>query len=172
MANMFDNETRRRIFISYHHGNDRPYYEKLVKTFSDTYEVIQDNSVEREIQSDRTEYVIRQIRENYIKGSSCTLVLCGAETPNRKFVDWEVKATLDKGHGLIAVNLPTNPIQVNGKYTVPDRVFDNLESGYALFVNWGELVATHETLRRYIEVANSRSNSLINNSRALRYRNG
>lgn len=33
------------------------------------------------------------------------MVLCGAEAPQRKFVDWEIKATLDKEHGLIGINL-------------------------------------------------------------------
>ena len=77
--------------------------------FADDYEVIQDNSVEREIDSNDAEYVTRRIREDFITGSSCTVVLCGAETPQRKFVDWEIKATLDKEHGLIGINLPTIP---------------------------------------------------------------
>jgi len=49
---------------------------------------------------------MRGIRENFITGTSCTIVLCGAQTHLRKYVHWEIKATLDKEHGLIGVNLP------------------------------------------------------------------
>lgn len=52
--------------------------------FHDTYEVDYDNSVDRKIDSDDPEYVMRRIRENYINGTSCTLVFCGVETPYRK----------------------------------------------------------------------------------------
>jgi hypothetical protein len=38
------------------------------------------------------------------------------------FVDWEIKATLDKEHGLIGINLPTNPRLLNGNATVPNRL--------------------------------------------------
>ena len=106
---------KRRIFVSYHHGNDRAYYDEFSRFFSSAYDVIQDNSVDRNIDSTNTDYVIRNIRENYITGTSCAIVLCGAQTPWRKFVDWESKATLDKNHGLIGINLPSNPIHLKEK---------------------------------------------------------
>jgi len=160
---------KRRIFISYHHGNDRAYYDEFSRFFSGEYDVVQDNSVDRDINSTNTDYVIRNIRENYIKGTSCTLVLCGAQTPWRKFVDWEIKATLDKAHGLIGINLPTNPIQQGNKYIVPDRLHDNIASGNALFLQWAELNTGPQFLVSKIEVANARSSGLITNSRVLRY---
>ena len=110
---------KRKVFISYHHGGDQAYYDAFSKTFADTYEAIFDNSLERRIDSDNVDYVIQRIRDNFITGSSCTVVLCGAETPWRKYVDWEIKATLDKEHGLIGVNLPTNRTDTSGKFTVP-----------------------------------------------------
>jgi antiphage defense system Thoeris ThsB-like protein len=162
-------QIKRKIFVSYHHGGDSAYYDAFISAFSNTYDVIHDNSVERAVDSLNTEYVIRRIRENYITGSSCTIVLCGAETSSRKFVDWEIKATLDKQHGLIGVNLPTNPINATQTYTVPDRLHDNIESGYAVWIDWA---AFTQNVQGYIEVANSKSSSLINNSRALKQRNG
>lgn len=162
---------KRKIFVSYHHGNDRAYYEEFSRFFSSTYDVVQDNSVDRDIDSTNTDYIIRNIRENYITGTSCTIVLCGAHTPWRKFVDWEIKATLDKNHGLIGVNLPTNKIQ-QGKYIVPERLHDNVVSGYALWIQWSDLNAGPQYLVSKIEEANAKSSVLINNSRALRSRNG
>lgn len=140
--------------------------------FSETYEAIEDNSIERSIDSDNSDYVIRAIRENYITGSSCTVVLCGSQTPWRKFVDWEIKATLDKLHRLIGINLPTNPLTPQGRYTVPDRLHDNIVSGYASWLQWHDLVQGPTFLTQQIERATSKSGTLLVNSRALRQRNG
>lgn len=164
--------TKRRVFISYHHGRDRQYYNEFSRIFADGFEAVQDNSVDRIIDSDDAEYVIRKIREDYVTGTSCTLVLCGAETSQRKFVDWEIKATLDASHGVIGVNLPTNPATADGKYVVPDRLHDNIVGGYAVWTSWAALVASSVVLKAWIEDATSRSAELINNSRQLRRRNG
>ena len=51
--------TRRRIFVSYHHGGDREYYEAFSRLAADAYDAVEDNSVERLIDSDDAEYVIR-----------------------------------------------------------------------------------------------------------------
>jgi hypothetical protein len=166
------NSPKRKIFVSYHHVNDVGYYNEFSRFFSDTYDVIQDNSVDRDIDSTNSDYVIRCIRENYITGTSCTIVLCGSQTPWRKFVDWEIKATLDKEHGLIGVNLPSNPLSKNNLYTVPDRLHDNIVTGYALWLNWSELNGGEAFLRGKIEEANSKQKIIIDNSRLLKNRNG
>src|SRR5712671_172295 len=44
---------------------------RLMRTNSERAERDQDNSVERRIDSDDVEYVMRRIRENYVTGSSC-----------------------------------------------------------------------------------------------------
>jgi len=161
---------RRKIFVSYHHDNDQNYYDAFSKQFNDTYEAVHDNSVDREIESNDPEYIIRRIREDYISGTSCTLVLCGSETPLRKYVDWEIKATLDKQHGLIGVNLPNSKRSNQEKVIVPSRLHDNIQSGYALWINWSAL--TVNNLKRYIEVANNKPTNLIVNTRELKSRNG
>lgn len=161
--------TKRRVFVSYHHDNDQWYYNEFSRLFSDTYDVVQDNSLERFIDSNDPEYVMRRIRENHITGTSCTIVLCGLQTPQRKYVDWEIKATLDRCHGLIGVNLPTSVNSGNG-VVVPDRFGDNYHSGYAVWLQWHGLTA--HGLVQAIETANSRPSRLINNSRSMRQRNG
>ena len=158
---------KRSIFVSYHHGGDRSYYDAFSRLFADTYQVIEDNSVEREIDSDDSDYVIRKIREEFITGSSCTVVLCGADTSNRKFVDWEIKATLDKEHGLTAVQLPPN-----ANFLVPERLMDNVSSGYAVWTNWNSLSQNPATLANLVEQANGKSKLLIRNGRELRALNG
>jgi len=160
-----------RVFVSYHHRGDQDSYNAFSASFHDNYEVIYDNSLEREIDSDNVDYVMRQIREKYITGSSCTIVLVGAETWGRRYVDWEIKATLDKQHGLIGVYLPTAPVRPDGKITVPDRLYDNIQSGYASFVSWNAITASAESMRTHIAAAKSRDTQLIANSRELRLRN-
>ncbi|MGA3116890.1 MAG: TIR domain-containing protein [Syntrophobacteraceae bacterium] len=164
--------TKRKIFVSYHHGNDQWYYDKFSRFFSDVYDIIRDNSLDRRIDSDNSDYVMRNIRENFITGSSCTFVLCGAETFTRKFVDWEIKATLDKQHGLIGINLPSSRVGNLGGVIVPDRLHENITSGYALWVPWADITINPASLSSYIELANAKSKSLIKNNLPLKVRNG
>jgi hypothetical protein len=163
--------TRPRIFTSYHHGGDQNYYDAFSRTFHDSYEAIYDNSLERTIDSDNVDYVMRRIRENYITGTSCTIVLVGARTWGRKYVDWEIKATLDKEHGLIGVRLPTAPLSPDGKIIVPDRLHDNIQTGYASWVTWQDIASSVDRLRAYVAAATSRDRSLIANTRDMRLRN-
>jgi MTH538 TIR-like domain (DUF1863). len=129
--------TRRKVFVSYHHGGDQAYYDEFSRYFHDQYEAIRDNSLERLIQSDNTEYVMQQIRDKYITGTSCTIILIGAQSHQRKYLDWEIKATLDECHGLIGIVLPThvkNPadeIVVPGGFLTTSRAGTRLGPGTA-----------------------------------------
>jgi hypothetical protein len=160
---------RRKIFVSYHHGGDQAYYDAFSKQFHDTYQMVYDNSLERSVDSDDVNYVMRRIRENHITGTSCTIVLVGKDTWGRKYVDWEILATLEKQHGLIGVQLPTLPVDVFGKVNVPPRLSDNINSGFALWVEWIQVMGA--ALPGYIEQANGRDKNLIVNSRERRLRN-
>ena len=162
---------KRTVFISYHHGGDQQYYDTFTRAFDDTYDVIFDNSIERRIDSDDVRYVIQRIRDNFIKGSSCTIVLCGAETPWRKYVDWEIKATLDMQHGLVGVNLPTNPVKLNGSVTVPSRLHDNIQNGYAIWINWSAFTQSAAAVKGLIEQAIAKPTQLSVNNRQMMPRN-
>lgn len=162
----------RRVFVSYHEP-DSHYYEAFSALFDDTWGFVTDRSL-RQLYGDadsEPEYVMRQIREKHITGTSCTIVLCGARTWQRKFVDWEICATLSKGHGVIGINLPTNPRTPNGLFLVPDRLHDNIQSGYALWHHWDELEQIPSSLISWIEAARARPGRLIVNPRALMSRN-
>jgi len=172
LSSLLASITKRKIFVSYQHGHDQGYYDALCKRFCDTFDLVQDNSVDRLIDSDDSEYVMRYIRENYITGSSSTIVLCGPETRWRKFVDWEIKATLDKEHGLLAVRLPSAPLDQYGRWNKPDRLQDNLDSGYAAWTTWGNIWEHPQVLAQWIEYANQRPKVLITNARPTLSRNG
>jgi MTH538 TIR-like domain (DUF1863) len=160
---------KRKVFVSYHHGGDQQYYDAFSKHFADTYEVFSDASLERGLNSDNDDYIRFQIRQKNIAGSSCTIVLCGAQTHERKYVDWEIKATLDMSHGLFGVWLPTLPLMGKGTQK-PDRLQDNIDSGFAKWVQWKEL--TGDVLKGTIESAIAAPENLIKNDRAMRQRNG
>ncbi len=160
---------KHKVFISYHHAGDQWWYDKFAEFFAETYEVFSDKSLQRAYDSDNDAYARFQIRSNDIKGSSCTIVLCGAATHQRKYVDWEIKATLDMRHGLIGVWLPTLPPHPNGGTDKPARLQDNIDSRYAKSIRWD--AATVDNMKATIEAALASPAILINNSRPLRQRN-
>lgn len=173
LANLFRNlgPTKPKIFLSFHHEYDQPYANRFSWLFDDAYDTVTDRSLDVEIDSRNSDYVYQRIRDKYISGTSCTVVLCGAGTFNRKYIDWEIKATLDKKHGLLGVLLPTHRASLNGKYTIPDRLFDNIQSGYAHSIAWTD---DDQAMSNAIGMARFRASmksALIVNSRPMMGRN-
>jgi hypothetical protein len=165
----FPNMPKRKVFVSYHHEQDQWYADEFRRFFCEQIEAFTDNSLERALNSDDAIYVRWSIKQNNIKGSSCTVVLCGPETRWRKYVDWEIKATLDLRHGLLGIWLPNNP-EVEGGVNKPDRLQDNIDSDFAEFIRWD--ACTIQNIQQAIELAVNRSSILISNARPLRQRNG
>ena len=161
---------KRKVFISYHHENDQYWANSLRSTHSEQYEVFYDNSLDDEVDSDDLDYVHRKIREDYINGSSLTIVLCGAETHKRRFVDWEIYSTLHYEHALLEIVLPTlRPDMFNNIY-VPARLNTNVKAGYAHLINWTN---DGSFLKGQIEVAlnKSKQTRLIDNTMLKMKRN-
>ena len=155
---------KRKVFVSYHHDNDQYWYDTFSGYFSETLELFYDNSLERGIDSTNSGYLNREIREEYIFGTSVTIVLCGQETYKRRWVDWEIHATLYYSHGLLGIALPTCARDsVTRNYLVPPRFYENYISGYAVWMEWTEDAGI---LKAQIEEAVRRSSytSLIKNS--------
>lgn len=100
------------------------------------------NDFAEHIESGDSDYVMRKIREEKISGTSCTVVLIGQCTWARRYVDWEIAATLrnftdSQRGGLIGVQLPGARDQ--GWSRLPPRLELNIENdqgrdvGYARF---------------------------------------
>jgi len=162
-----------RIFVSYQHSSDQYYYNEFSRIFHDTYEAVYDNSLARSIDSDNSEYVIQRIRDEFITGTSCTVVLVGSTSYQRKYLDWEIKATLDKGHGLIGIQLP-NVVPLFGTVQVPPRLNANINSGYALWqgFTWHQLIANPALLNQLVQIAAARDKNLIWNPYEIKKQNG
>jgi len=141
-----------KIFISYHHGEilgegDKEYREKLEKILERTGIAINHSVPYDAIGSDvMTETVRQKIRDEYLRDATVTVVLVGKDTWKRKHVDWEIGSSLrdttyNPRAGLLGLILPTYPRPAPGEYnpyTIPPRLWDNIDCGYANIYGWTE----------------------------------
>lgn len=130
--------TKRKVFISYHHEGDQTWFDYFSNLFGEHYDLFHNRSLNEPIYSDDANYISRAIREDRIKGTSITIVLCGVETWKRKHVDWETHSTLLYEHALLGIALPTAQRSQDNKVTVLPRLHDNVVSGYAHWMDWTE----------------------------------
>ena len=139
---------KHNVFISFH-SKDEAYRNDFETRFGHlfTSKSVQNGDIDPD---NKDEYTKRLIRENHISNSSVIVALYGAETKDRKHVDWEISAGLSaqaNGHsGLVVIILPNFPIvpfdQGNNfkkemlyQYVHP-RTAKNIESGFADVYFW------------------------------------
>lgn len=156
-----------RVFVSYHHENDQDGYNRFTRLFANAYDIVTDSSLDRRIDSDDAEYVERRIRENYIKGTSLTVVLCGRETWKRRYVDWEICATLYLKHALLGICLPSHIPNQNGNYSVPSRLHQNIESGYAAWTGWTDNPTAFASAMNQARLKASQTSMIVNSAKKL-----
>ena len=130
-------EVRHKTFISYHH-DDQAEVDEFIKTFDHGRDVFiaravgSDETMETLVGGDDDDYIMRQIREKYLSDTTVTLVFIGKETWARKFVDWELAASLHQGpvsgkpNGVLAILSPRLTEAI-----LPDRFVDDWQSGCA-----------------------------------------
>lgn len=168
-------DQRHKVFVSYHHANDEYYKNRFESLFG----AVEQSIVSRSVQigdidpNARTEYIRQQIRDRFLRDSTVTVVLVGSETWKRKHVDWEIGSSLRRTEyssrsGLIGILLPTHRSFGTGHYdehTVPPRLHDNVEKGFAKMYQWSERPFE---VQGWIHEAYTRRNSVLvtpNNSR-------
>lgn len=147
---LFGLGNRHKVFVSYHHANDQYYRNRFEQLFSGAYDIMVSKSVQiGDINTYLPTDTIRQkIRDEYLRDSTVTVVLIGAETWQRKHVDWEIDSSIrntqfNPRSGLIGILLPTYPrpsgapSNYNGR-TIPPRLNDNILCGFAKIYNWSE----------------------------------
>lgn len=167
---------KRKIYVSHDHFADGHAYETFKRIFSSLYEIVRDNSLERELGGNDGEAFVRGLREGPMRGCDCLVVLCGAGTHEDRFVDWEIKAALEERIGLLAILFPSNLAnpaasaaaeETPGRVLLPDRMQDNFDSGYAVVCRWSEIVSTQVDLTSRILFAMDREREMIRNGRPL-----
>lgn len=156
---------RHKCFISYHHA-DQAEVDDFISTFDNDRDVFIARGLGQEmggdiIDSDDTTYVMRRIRELYLRDSTVTIVLMGKCTWARRYVDWELQSSLRNGetvtaNGLLGIKLPSYP-KTTGQY--PNRVNLNLKQDDAqedCYARWIEYPSRKDTLSNAIDAAFNR----------------
>lgn len=180
MASLLNTYTRHKTFISYHHA-DEGEVSDFINYFDHDHDVLISRGIGASmagdvIDSTNGDYIKQRIRELYLRESSVTLVLVGEETWGRRFVDWEIAASLrttstSARNGLLAITLPS--VATRPGRQPPARVQDNVDgdNGYARWMKFPSDIADLATM---IDDAYKRRTShghLAVNSRSLRMRN-
>lgn len=139
---------RHKVFVSYHHALDESYKDSFERRFGSMFQTIVPGSVnDGDIDPNLPTETIRQkIRDEYLRDTSVTVVLIGAQTWQRKHIDWEIGSSIrqtktNPRSGLLGILLPSYPRNDPSKYnrhTIPPRLYDNIQCGFAAIYNWSE----------------------------------
>lgn len=172
--------TRHKVFFSYH-VDDADEVEELLDDYGHVCipTVVGVTKDDDFVDSDDTDYIMDRIREVYLADTTVTVVLVGQCIWARRFVDWEVYASLReyksyKRSGLIAITLPSVS-SVSGRKP-PARVQDNIlgDDGDEGYARWYKYPSSASGLRSCIETGftyRSERAHLIVNSRSRRKNN-
>ncbi|PKO83951.1 MAG: hypothetical protein CVU17_04990 [Betaproteobacteria bacterium HGW-Betaproteobacteria-11] len=143
---------RHKVFVSYHHALDGAYKNSFELRFGSVFGAIVPGSVDDgDIAPNLPTETIRQkIRDEYLRDTSVTIVLIGAQTWQRKHIDWEIGSSIrdtkaNPRSGLLGILLPSYPRTDPSKYnprTIPPRLYDNIQGGFATIYNWSENAST------------------------------
>lgn len=114
------------------------------------------------------DYAIKQMIDNALIGTSVTVVLIGAETWRREYVNYEIERSLERGNGLLGINI--NNIKDQNGYVsyrgiIPRLLFDlNIPCYDWNYYNFGNLVE-----QAYLQAANQKANYNAYKIRQLLY---
>ena len=155
----------RKVFVSYSHRLDQEAAEEFRRLFSDERDVFIDKSIRHDIGELQKETIKTRLRE-LIADSSVTVVLLGAETGGRWWIDWEIYNSLRKGegknrNGLLGVRIK------HKQHWDPERLNDNIPE-MGLVIDWP---SDKRTLANAIEEAYEKRNGTPDLSKPLREKN-
>ena len=142
---------KHKVFVSYYHEDDEEYRNKFEELFGDIY-VSKSVEVGDIDPSLKTDTIRQKIRDEYLRDSTVTVVLVGNNTWKRKHIDWEISSSIrhtekNPRSGLIGILLPTYARSSPDKYsqyTIPPRLWDNIECKFAEIYNWTNNAETME----------------------------
>ncbi|MEO1437909.1 MAG: TIR domain-containing protein [Bacteroidota bacterium] len=135
---------RRNYFISYHHSSDLKYLKALRKKFQE--KKFNDYGFKEEDLGEASKRFISKKIQSRLWSSSITIVLVGEQTGSSAWIDWEIWYSLQsyrskkvtrrqfKPKGLLAIFLP---VEI---HHIPSRLQANLDSGYAVAIQWNDLL--------------------------------
>ncbi len=155
---MFYPSMKRKVFISFY-GGDEADVLAFTKWAHDASvlipKIVHDAYSGVWVNSSNPDYVMQRIRSDFIGDSTVTMVLIGSCTHSRRYVDWEIKATLRQGlteppNGLLAVMLP----KLKGAPAhLPPRFADNWQQSGACYARYYRTPQSPSELFWWIEDA-------------------
>ncbi len=135
---------RHKVFVSFH-SEDKRRRSKFVNMLDGDIvdRSVRDGDIDKRLKAAE---IRRQIRDDFIADATVTVVLVGCCTWQRKYVDWEIGASLtDTRHnarcGLLGIQLPSHPNYGKDNYDaclIPPRLARNLdgENPFAAIYDW------------------------------------
>ena len=171
---------KRKVFVSYCHLNQLEA-ETFVWTWRNVFtaRALGMAFTQEMIDSDNPAYVMAQIRANYIGDASVTVVLVGTCTHSRRYIDWELKASMQRGdctpNGVVAFLLPSAHNHNGQLYPwLPDRLASNYRyMDNTTYARYWFMPTTEAAMRECIETAyNSRTilaNNIVNPNEMMKY---
>jgi hypothetical protein len=171
--------TKRKVFISYHH-DDQIEVDEFIDRFAYREgifipKMLGINGIENDlINSTNPAYVMHQIRQRYLQDSTVTIVLVGSCTHSRRYVDWELKASLTQGsytpNGVMGIILPSQGESAN----LPPRLNANWKHGHEnCYARYWIYPRSANELANWIEDAfdarTSRCHLITNSQSMMRY---
>jgi len=162
---------RRKCFVSYHH-EDLGAVDAFIARFGPQNFIKRGVTLPDEvIDSTNTDYVMRRVRELYVRDSTVTIVLIGPCTWSRRFVDWEIQASLRQPasgfpNGLIGILLDRA-----ARPALPPRFRLNRDSGYARYHYYPSSASSLEEWIEDAYLARQSRTQLIRNPRERFLRN-
>lgn len=170
---------RRKVFVSYSRIDEREvasfvnHWASVQGVF--TPKMIGAGSRYDPIQSQQADYIMSVIRRDFIGDATVTMLLLGSCTHARRYVDWELKASLRQGeyspNGLFAVLLASQ----DGSAWLPDRFRDNWSRNRECYARFWPSPGSAQQLRGYIEdafAARTTRTHLIDNPQDMMRYNG
>ena len=128
---------RRKVFVSFHDADSkwRRKFTKLMEGRIADYSV---KGGDISVKGRPREDILREIREDYIADATVTVVLIGCCTWRRRFVDWEIHASIrctnaNPRTGLLGIVLPCHPEYGKAskdEHLLPPRLADNLDGDH------------------------------------------
>lgn len=156
----------RNVFVSYAHRLDQNEVDDFRRKYGQENMIFSDRSLDN---LDLSHLSDETIKNNYIRpklrNSSVTIVLIGAETGGRWWVDWEIYCSLRKSNGnerngILGILLP------NKQHFIPQRIKDNPDNCEII-----KMPTNTYELELAIELAYNKRYNAPNLSRTLRKRN-
>lgn len=130
---------KRKTFFSFHFANDS-WRASQVRNIGvlEGNEPVSDNDWE-EVKK-KGDKAIENWIDNQLKGRSCTVVLIGAETANRKWIKYEIKKSWELEKGIVGIKIHNLKDQ-NGNQSVEGKnPFEQFSIGR---INMGKIVKVY-----------------------------